>query len=124
MLVMAAKPIIDILVGVADLDSSRPCIELFALESTTRPTYPTSCTGSATRTPHVGTHHFHIVPTDTQRSLDGLSLRDCRRGNRETARAYEHLKTELAVRYRNDREAYTHGKSDFVRKVPSRATSA
>lgn len=35
----------------------------------------------------------------------------------EIAKEYEKIKLELAVKYKNDREAYTEGKTDFVEKV-------
>ncbi len=70
------------------------------------------------------THHIHLVPTGSQRYLDELTFRDYPRAHGETARAYEQLKRELAVRYRNDGEAYTLRKGDFVQEVLTRATSA
>jgi hypothetical protein len=50
-------------------------------------------------------------------------FRDYLRAHRQTARAYEKLKRELADRYRNDREAYTQGKTGFVQAVLARASS-
>lgn len=38
------------------------------------------------------------------------------RRNPEIAKAYEKLKLTLAQRYRNDRDAYTQGKTEFVEK--------
>lgn len=121
---LAAKPIIDILVGVADLDGSRPCISLLApLQYHYAPYRPDVmhwfCKPDASRR----THHLHLVPTGSQRYLEELAFRDHLRAHRETARAYEQLKRELADRHRNDREAYTLGKTNFVRKVLARASS-
>jgi GrpB-like predicted nucleotidyltransferase (UPF0157 family) len=63
------------------------------------------------------------LPTGSRRYLDELAFRDYLRAHRQTARAYEKLKRELADRYRNDREAYTQGKTGFVQAVLARASS-
>jgi GrpB-like predicted nucleotidyltransferase (UPF0157 family) len=41
----------------------------------------------------------------------------------EDARAYERLKRALAVKFRNDREAYNQGKTQFVEAILRRATT-
>ncbi|MBK9434071.1 MAG: GrpB family protein [Micrococcales bacterium] len=76
-------------------------------------------------------HHRHPGRVATS-TVPGHQLRAPRRYRRAgirdylrhgTARAYEQLKRELADRHRNDREAYTLGKTNFVRKVLARASS-
>lgn len=115
---LAAKPIIDILVGVADLDTSRPCIELLApLQYLYAPYHPDVMHWFCKPDPAKRTHHLHLVPTGSSRYAEELAFRDYLRGHPDRARAYEHLKRELASRYRHDREAYTEGKADFVREV-------
>jgi len=46
-----------------------------------------------------------------------LYFRDYLRENAKVAKAYEDLKLELAKRYKNDREAYTQAKTDFILKI-------
>jgi GrpB-like predicted nucleotidyltransferase (UPF0157 family) len=41
----------------------------------------------------------------------------------EDARAYERLKGALAVKFRNDREAYNQAKTQFVEAILRRATT-
>jgi GrpB-like predicted nucleotidyltransferase (UPF0157 family) len=46
-----------------------------------------------------------------------IRFRDCLIRNKEIAKEYEKLKEKLAVKYRNDREGYTEGKTEFVMRV-------
>jgi len=112
---LAAKPIIDIMVGVTDLESSRPCIERLAPLSYCYAPYRTEtmhwfCKPS----PSSRTHHLHLVPTDSPRFADALGVRDYLRAHPEAAAEYEELKYALAAVHRHDREAYTDGKTAMV----------
>jgi GrpB-like predicted nucleotidyltransferase (UPF0157 family)/predicted nucleotidyltransferase len=114
-----AKPVIDILVGVADLDSARTCIEpLAALGYSHAPTYRAGemlwfCKPS----PEQRTHHLHLVPTGSPRFRAELGFRDHLRAHRDVAAEYAELKRRLAERFEHDREAYTEAKADFVARV-------
>jgi GrpB-like predicted nucleotidyltransferase (UPF0157 family) len=66
------------------------------------------------------THHVHIAPQGHE-IWAGLAFRDTLRSHPEEASRYAALKQELAAVYREDRERYTQAKTDFVRKVTSRA---
>ena len=50
-----------------------------------------------------------------------LLFRDYLRTHPGEAARYEHLKRELAVRYRDDRTAYTEAKDPFIWEVMRRA---
>jgi GrpB-like predicted nucleotidyltransferase (UPF0157 family) len=50
-----------------------------------------------------------------------LLFRDSLQRHPDVARDYDTLKRGLAARFRDDREAYTRGKADFVEAVLSRA---
>jgi GrpB-like predicted nucleotidyltransferase (UPF0157 family) len=115
---MSAKPVIDIMAGVNDLESSRPALE--ALASIGYCYYPYRsqemhwfCKPS----PEIRTHHLHLVPLHSSLWVERLGFRDVLRTHPETAAEYEALKRNLADEYRFDREAYTEGKSEFVRRV-------
>ena len=115
---LAAKPIIDILIGVESLEASRPCIGLVAPLDYRYAEYRTDemhwfCKPD----PAHRTHHLHLVPVGSARLRDELAFRDYLRAHIDRARAYEMLKRELAIRFRQDREAYTAGKSDFVNET-------
>jgi GrpB-like predicted nucleotidyltransferase (UPF0157 family) len=68
------------------------------------------------------TAHLHLLAADGDRWNDQLAFRDALRADPELLRAYARLKAQLAERHRDDREAYTTGKSSFVREVIGRGT--
>lgn len=114
-----AKPVIDVLVGVADLDAPRASVEaLAALGYSHAPTYRAGemlwfCKPS----PERRTHHLHLVPTGSPRFRAELGFRDHLRMHRDVAAEYAELKRRLAERFEDDREAYTEAKADFVARV-------
>jgi GrpB-like predicted nucleotidyltransferase (UPF0157 family) len=115
---LEAKPIIDILVGVRDLEESRGCFEPLArLDYLYAPYLPEEMHWFCKPHPSRRTHHLHLVPADSQRYADELAFRDRLRADPGAASAYTALKRELAEKFARDREAYTEAKSDFVRRV-------
>jgi GrpB-like predicted nucleotidyltransferase (UPF0157 family) len=115
---LSAKPIIDIQVGVVDLESSRPCIELLAtLDYQYAPWRADVMHWFCKPDPAHRTHHLHLVPTGSERFLDVLAFRDWLRTDPEAAAEYEALKRELARRFHHDREAYTEGKLALVNRM-------
>jgi GrpB-like predicted nucleotidyltransferase (UPF0157 family) len=64
---------------------------------------------------HPGYFHLHAVVYDTPFWKDMLTFRDLLRAEPAYAERYWRLKTALAARHRNDREAYTNAKSEFIR---------
>lgn len=113
-----AKPVIDILVGVDNLETSRACFDPLATLTYLYAPYRTDemhwfCKPHPSRR----THHLHLIPTDSQRFRDELAFRDLLRADPVTAREYGALKRDLAQRFTDDREAYTDAKSDFIRRV-------
>lgn len=112
---LAAKPVIDILVGVGSLEASRPCIDRVApLHFVYAPYRAEQMHWFCKPDRMHRTHHLHLVPTDSQRYTDELGFRDYLRSHGDRARAYATLKRSLAEEFRHDREAYTEGKSAFV----------
>jgi GrpB-like predicted nucleotidyltransferase (UPF0157 family) len=59
------------------------------------------------------THHLHVVPPDSPMRAQVLYARHLA-AHPEDAAAYAALKTDLAARFRQDREAYTDGKAAFI----------
>jgi GrpB-like predicted nucleotidyltransferase (UPF0157 family) len=113
-----AKPIIDILLGVDSLDASRGCIEaLGALDYKYAPYRPEEMHWLCKPSPSRRTHHLHLVPSGSERYRQELAFRDALRANPATAREYAHLKRRLAAAHREDREAYTAAKGDFIAQV-------
>ena len=117
-----AKPVIDILAGVHDLESSRTCFERLALLGYLYAPYRTEemhwfCKPSPSRR----THHLHLVPVGSPRYRDELAFRDHLRTHPADAAAYAALKHRLAAELGHDREAYTAAKADFVEAICARA---
>ena len=71
-------------------------------------------------TPASRTHHLHLVPFESQLWRERLAFRDCLRSDPATREAYTQLKLKLAAQFRNDRDAYTEAKTDFIRSVLQR----
>jgi GrpB-like predicted nucleotidyltransferase (UPF0157 family) len=114
---LPAKPIIDIIVLVDDLEHGRAAIS--ALEATgysfwadnpdKTKLYLVKGLPPAPRR----THHLHIYD-DEDEVQRHLVFRDHLRSSPEARAAYLALKEELAARFRDDREAYSRNKTEFV----------
>ena len=117
---LAAKPIVDILVGVEDLESSRACFAPLArLEYLYAPYLADQMHWFCKPDPNRRTHHLHLVPTAGRRYAEELAFRDRLRIDGALAEAYASLKRDLAARLGDDRDAYTEAKSDFIRRALS-----
>ena len=127
---LAAKPIIDIQVGVASLDISP---QIVAAMETLRYVYvpeferelPNRRYFRRTSPVGVTTHHVHLVERADHEWWDRhIRFRDWLRAHPEDRDRYEALKRSLATEHRNDRDRYTNGKSAFIANVVERATYA
>lgn len=121
---LVAKPVIDLLAGIRTLDGVDELVDRLCENG-----YTTSREFNATladrrwlmrwKNGH-RTHHLHIVVHAGEPWLDRLAFRDTLRRDPELARRYAELKTALATRHRDDREAYTEAKAAFVGEVAAR----
>ena len=66
-------------------------------------------------------YHIHMGPLDQEWLWDRVFFRDLLRSDRKEAHNYEYLKRELASRHRNDREAYTEAKSEYIERATKEA---
>ena len=112
---LAAKPVIDIIALVDDLDAP-----IVALVQHGGYQYPSAFNATLTHrrflcypTAAHRTHHLHLVdePGELERRL---RFRDRLRADPVIASQYMALKRALAECYRDDREAYTEAKGEFV----------
>ena len=67
--------------------------------------------------------HIHMGPRDLDWLWDRIYFRDYLCDNPETAKEYKELKYKLSEKFKNDREAYTQGKADFIIKITDIAKS-
>jgi GrpB-like predicted nucleotidyltransferase (UPF0157 family) len=123
---LAAKPIIDLLVTVDDLDRSRrTCIErLRALGYTYLQEYEAWLPGEMLfRKALAGpwTHHLHVMEPDSARWEELVLVRDYLRLHPEYAKAYGALKRALALVFEDDIAGYRGAKQPFLQAILARA---
>jgi len=120
---LAAKPIIDILLGAPDLasiEANRTRLETlgYAYVPEHEDLLPDR-RYFVKPVAHPREVHLHAVVFDSPFWNTHLAFRDALRAHPEWALAYETLKRELAQRHREDRVAYTEGKALFIARVLS-----
>lgn len=118
---LPAKPVIDIQVSVPDVDDEAafvPAIERL---------------GVALRSRELGHRYFrpaghrarevqvHVCPAGSEWERRHLLFRDYLGADAPTREAYAALKRQMADRYRDDRIAYTEGKTSFILNAMERA---
>ena len=122
---LAAKPIIDILLGapaLADIEARIPAIERLAYVYV--PEYEDELPERRYfQKLEDGVHrgHLHAVEKDGAFWRKHLLFRDTLRARPDVCAAYAKLKRELAGRFRHDPAGYTNAKSDFILGVIERA---
>lgn len=126
---LSAKPIVDILVEVASLDETKrrigPILEAQGYDYFWRPSWgddtPPFYAWFIKRDKNGNrTHHIHMVESYFEQ-WDRLLFRDYLIEHPDVAREYGNLKMRLSIAHQNDRVAYTQAKSDFVRRVTTKA---
>lgn len=113
-----AKPVIDIMVGVENLESSRGAVPAAGNAGYIYWPYKADsmhwfCKPSETHR----THHLHLIPFNSPLWKARMGFRNALRKDDALAAAYAELKHDLAGQYRHDREAYTESKGPFVQQV-------
>ena len=115
---LAAKPIIDIDVVVADEADVAEAIAMLAAAG-----YPHKGDAGVPgreafdQPPHLPEHHLYLCVEGAGPLVAHLRLRDHLRANPGTAREYAALKRELTAAYGDDREGYTEAKTVFIERV-------
>ena len=65
--------------------------------------------------------HIHMAEKEHNGLWDRLYFRDYLINHKEVANEYEKIKRKLAEIHKYDREAYTEGKTEFIRQVTEKA---
>ena len=125
---IAAKPVIDISVGVRSIGEAYKTI--FPLSKLNyrcmgeagipeRLYFKKPADSKSLRIPGAipRTHQLHMYETTNAEWARHLAFRDYLRQNRGERDEYEALKRRLAIEYANDIEAYADAKSEFVERV-------
>lgn len=120
---LAAKPSLDILVGVSSKQDWPRMIQPLAVLGYV---HVPGAFDDAIRwffvkgIPPYGekrTHHLHVCELESEEWRREQAFRDYLRANPETCRQYETLKRELAAKFPTDREAYTESKTLFIEET-------
>lgn len=115
---LKAKPIIDIMAGVKNLDSSVGAIDVLQKNGYCYYPYKAEVMHWFCKpTPEYRTHHLHLVPYDSPLWRERIKFRDILRNNEQVAEKYEQLKVSLARDLTDDRERYTELKWPFIEGV-------
>lgn len=114
---LAAKPIIDIVVGMRDISQIMRRSNALAAHGVMYagqdvPDQRLFVMGDFEK--DTRTHHIHVVQWNGRSWNNYIHFRDYLRSFEGRAREYEALKRDLAVRYRLDRAAYTAGKAAWI----------
>ncbi len=116
---MKAKPLIDLMVAVADLEEAKayvPQLELLGYEFRPGASGPDRL--FLAKGPHDNrTHHLSLTDLGSKFHRESLFFRDYLRTHPDAAQEYRKLKEVLAQQYSEDRGAYTDGKKGFIEKV-------
>ena len=120
---LGAKPIIDMMVGVKELDRVDILVKPLAKieyeyvpksEFKDRRFFRKGLWGN-------GTCHLHICEFEGNEWYEKLLFRNYLRAHPETAEEYYALKKELASKYKYDRPTYTKNKGSFIKAIIQKA---
>ncbi len=119
---LSAKPIIDIMVGVKNLEEAKSCIDLLStIHYQYFPYKPEYMHWFCKPSLEHRTHHLYLMEPQSKAWMARLAFRDSLRVYPETRKAYEELKITLAEKFRDNREAYTDAKTEFINAVVDEA---
>ena len=115
---LAAKPIVDIQVGVANLQESRPAFgALEAIGYRYDSVCPQVMHYFEKRVLGKQPYNLQLIPYLSDCWNLRIAFRDYLRSHSEITREYAALKCELARSFRFDRAAYREGKDPFIRRT-------
>ena len=119
-----AKPIIDFLVEVRDIDrvnEKNAAMEVLGYEALGEFGLVGRRYFRKENPPGIRTHHVHTFQVGSPEIERHLAFRDYLIAHPEDAQKYGELKLELAQKYPEDIEGYMDGKDEFVKEVEKKA---
>ena len=115
---LVAKPIVDIMVGVENLEKAKECIPLLEnFQYHYFPYKPDQMLWFCKPSPEHREFHLYLIEPTHPEWTARLAFRDYLRNHSDIAQEYVLLKTQLAQKFIDDREAYTQGKTEFIRSI-------
>ena len=120
---LAAKPVIDIMPVVIDIQKVDPCNREFQqLGYQCMGEYGISGRRFFMKGGDNRTHHVHVFQQDNTCDIGRhLAVRDFLRAHPKWAKEYADLKMRLAARFPYDNDGYCDGKDDFVKALEQQA---
>jgi GrpB-like predicted nucleotidyltransferase (UPF0157 family) len=117
---LEAKPVVDMLAPVRSLDEARAAVGV--LEADGWLFWPDDpCRHYRLwflrPRPEARTHHLHVIERDHPDARALLGFRDALRADQDLRREYVQLKRDLAGQHRDNRNAYSNAKSEFIERV-------
>lgn len=117
-----AKPIIDILVGMENINSVDNYNEqMKSLGYIPKGEYGIKGRRFFLKGLYHRTHHVHIFEKGDSEIERHINFRNYMIEHREEAKEYEDLKKELALKFKYDIDAYCEGKDRFIKKIDEKA---
>ena len=121
---MDAKPIIDIIIGVETFDDIEKCIPIlesigYIFDPNRVEDFPKR--KSLDKQFNGIKIHLYIVDINSHYWEQHLLFRDYLRKHPDVAKEYNNLKQGLVQLFKNDRKAYTNGKSKFIKRIEKKA---
>ncbi|MWV43365.1 GrpB family protein [Paenibacillus sp. HJL G12] len=121
---LGSKPIIDIMVGVSDLNqiTEKQINDLGSIGYTyvEKPDFPERKFFRRGEW-RAGTHHLHIYKYKSANWVNNILFREYMRKDLHSKVQYYNLKKKLENEFKHDRAAYTKGKSGFIQDILSKA---
>lgn len=120
---LGAKPIIDIAIGVNDLEEVMELIKPFkevGYEYVAHKDFPERRFFRKGQW-RAGTHHLHFYKFNGEHWKHQILFRDYLRNHPETLKEYDQLKQHLAEKFHYDRAAYTKNKAPFIQRIIQKA---
>jgi GrpB-like predicted nucleotidyltransferase (UPF0157 family) len=119
---LAAKPVIDVLLGVSHLEDTDDCVPILRQRGWEYPEdFNKGLVGRRfflkRNDEGIRTHHAHFVVHNGPLWAEYVGFRDKLRESHELRQRYEKLKRDLAAKFHDQRERYTASKTDFVKEV-------
>jgi GrpB-like predicted nucleotidyltransferase (UPF0157 family) len=117
-----AKPTIDIMIGVRDLQEARACVPIMQSIGYLYSDYRNDVMHWFCK-PSFAHREFHayLMEFGSLSWKIRTGFRNYLRSHSEIAQEYLTLKKDLASKFQNDREAYTNGKAEFIERISNLA---
>lgn len=121
---LAAKPLIDMIAGIAELRAARAAIGPLARHGYTHADHRPGALWFYRIDPGDSgghTHHLHLTEPGSDLWRERLAFRDWLRSDPGLAAEYQQLKRDLSQRFPDDGPSYAAGKREFVARVLARS---